>query len=502
MNILIINGSPKGDSSITLQTVNYLQKLFPDHTYDIIYAGQQIKSIEKDFLPSRKKLAKAELVIFCYPVYKYLVPSQMHRFIELMKESGLDFSSVYATQISTSRNFYDTIAHRFIADNCADMGFRYIRGLSQCMGDLLKENGRKEAVDFFRYCLWNISSGYYEDAVNPEPDASFTPVLATPAEESDSKESDIKNSDSTEPFHIALVADYDPEDTQSGLTAMISRFVNRFHGDCEIVNLKTIPFAGGCLGCMRCASGGNCVYEDGFDAFLRGHINSADAVIYAFTIKDHSMGYRFKLFDDRRFCDGHRPVMAGKPVGYLVDGDLRTEENLRTLMEARAEVDKTYLAGIVTDLRDPDTRIDQLVRSLVYILCNGFTQPQNFYGVGGHKVFRDMVYEMWWLMEEDYRFYEEHGLLDFPEQGPDPKAGMARLAAKGPGGPPQRNGKPDLNQNPPMSGKPPENKGFSPGCGKPPGNEAIPPGSGKPAGNEGFPPNPLLMMHKKVIDEA
>ena len=74
MNILIINGSPKGDSSITLQTVNYLQKLFPDHTYDIIYAGQQIKSIEKDFLPSRKKLAKAELVIFCYPVYKYLVP--------------------------------------------------------------------------------------------------------------------------------------------------------------------------------------------------------------------------------------------------------------------------------------------------------------------------------------------------------------------------------------------------------------------------------------------
>ena len=47
MNILIINGSPKGDSSITLQTVNYLQKLFPDHTYDIIYAGQQIKSIHK-----------------------------------------------------------------------------------------------------------------------------------------------------------------------------------------------------------------------------------------------------------------------------------------------------------------------------------------------------------------------------------------------------------------------------------------------------------------------
>ena len=462
MDILIINGSPKGDSSITLQTVNYLKKLFPDHTYDIIYAGQQIKSIEKDFLPSRKKLAKAELVIFCYPVYKYLVPSQMHRFIELMKESGLDFSSVYATQISTSRNFYDTIAHRFIADNCADMGFRYIRGLSQCMGDLLKEKGRKEAADFFRYCLWNISNGYYEDVVNPKPDASFTPVLATPG----------KESDRTEPFRAALVADYDPEDTQSGLTAMISRFVNRFPGDCEIVNLKTVPFDGGCLGCMRCASDGNCVYEDGFDALLRGHINSADAVIYAFTIKDHSMGYHFKLFDDRRFCDGHRPVIAGKPVGYLVDGDLRTEENLRTLIEARAEVDKTYLAGIVTDLSDPDARIDQLARSLVYILRSGYTQPQNFYGVGGHKVFRDMVYEMWWLMKEDYRFYEEHGLLDFPEQGPDPKARMARMTAKDPGG------------------MPPESARELQESGMPPGSEQV------------IPPNPLLMMHKKVIDEA
>ena len=70
-----------------------------------------------------------------------------------------------------------------------------------------EENSRKRLWTFSVTVFWNISSGYYEDAVNPEPDASFIPVLATPAEESDSKESDIKNSDSTEPFHIALVAD-------------------------------------------------------------------------------------------------------------------------------------------------------------------------------------------------------------------------------------------------------------------------------------------------------
>ena len=31
MEILVINGSPKGKHSVTLQTVNYLQILHPEH---------------------------------------------------------------------------------------------------------------------------------------------------------------------------------------------------------------------------------------------------------------------------------------------------------------------------------------------------------------------------------------------------------------------------------------------------------------------------------------
>ena len=42
MNILVINGSPKGANSITLQTVNYLQKLHGEHTFTVLHAGQKI----------------------------------------------------------------------------------------------------------------------------------------------------------------------------------------------------------------------------------------------------------------------------------------------------------------------------------------------------------------------------------------------------------------------------------------------------------------------------
>lgn len=51
MKILVINGSPKGKYSITLQTCNYLQILHPEHEFEILHAGQSIKALEKDFSP-------------------------------------------------------------------------------------------------------------------------------------------------------------------------------------------------------------------------------------------------------------------------------------------------------------------------------------------------------------------------------------------------------------------------------------------------------------------
>ena len=413
MKILILNGSPAGKDSITLQTVEYLKIFFPDHEYETIHAAQKIRSIEQDFSESGAALEAADLILFCYPVYTFLVPAQLHRFIELIKENGMDLSGKYATQISTSKHFYDTTAHRYIADICTDLHLKYIKGLSADMEDLLIEKGQEEAKAFFRFLFWNIRNGLHENASVPKP-AAFTPVMA-----SEVREAPVKDR-----LHVALVADYDPVSPPQALTAMIRRFEQRLPGSMEMVNLREFPFGGGCLGCFHCASDGTCIYKDGFDVYLRQHINSADAVVYAFTIKDHSMGYRFKMYDDRQFCNGHRTVTMGKPVGYLTDGDLAAEENLRTLMEARAQVGGNYLAGVASDQTDPDREIDQMVRTLVYAVLHHYTQPKNFYGVGGLKIFRDLIYEMQGLMKEDHRFYKEHGFYDFPQKKKGRIAGM------------------------------------------------------------------------------
>jgi len=402
MKILVLNGSPKGQYSITLQTVRYLAKRYPSHTFTELHVGQRIRALEKDFAPAAAALEEAELILFSYPVYTFLATSQLHRFIELWKAAGLSTAGTFAAQISTSKHFYDITAHRYIRDNCGDLGLRYLGGLSADMEDLTAETGRLQAEAFFEELLWRAEQG----VVDPLPlaEAAADPVLASvPAA-----------GEKTRSERVVILTD------SAGGNASLARMIERFSAvlpcETEVVDLASFPFAAGCLGCFRCAADGVCVHKDGFDRYLRENIQSAQAIITAFAVRDHSMGARFKLYDDRQFCNGHRTVTMGMPMGYLVSGALEREENLRTLIEARAEVGGNVLCGIASDEHDPDAAIDRLAARLVYAFDHPTPLPQNFYGVGGMKIFRDLIWQMQGLMRADHRFYKSHGQYDFPQQ--------------------------------------------------------------------------------------
>ena len=47
MKIIVLNGSPKGEQSITLQYCNFIQKKFPQHELKTFHIAQRIKRIEK-----------------------------------------------------------------------------------------------------------------------------------------------------------------------------------------------------------------------------------------------------------------------------------------------------------------------------------------------------------------------------------------------------------------------------------------------------------------------
>ena len=402
MEILVINGSPKGKNSVTLQTVNYLEILHPEHHFDVLHAGQSIKALEKDFSSALDAVKKADMLLFSYPVYTFIAPCQLQRFIELLKESGVDIAGKYAAQITTSKHFYDITAHRYIQDNCADFGLRYLGGLSADMEDLTTENGQKQAREFFDFIMWSAEHGICEPPT-AQP-YEYTPTRATvPESEGGEKSGDV-----------VIVADLREGD--DALRAMIDRFRAVLPRKTRVINIREYPFAGGCLSCFNCAVSGKCIYKDGFDEFLRNEIQTADAIVYAFAVSDHSMGARFKMYDDRQFCNGHRTVTTGMSFGYLICGDLEHEENLRTIIEARAQVGGNYLAGIATDSAGTDAAIDSLCAKLTRAIETKYLPPQNFYGVGGMKVFRDLIWLMQGMMRADHKFYKAHGQYDFPQK--------------------------------------------------------------------------------------
>lgn len=403
MKILVLNASPKGKNSTTVHTALYLQALHPEHTFTFLPVGQRIKAYEKDFSPVRSALEQAELILFCYPVYTFIAPYQLHRLIELIKADGVDLAGKFASQITTSKHFYDVTAHRYVEENCFDLGMKVIRGLSADMEDLLSVQGQKDARMFFDQLIFSCQHGLF-----------VTPPVQAPARESAVYQAILPDVPKSREKDVVIVTNCAPDDWN--LVNMIADFRRALPYESRVVNIREFPFGGGCLGCFGCAITGKCVYKDGFDDFLRSTIQTADGFVYAFTISDHFTHSSFKCFDDRQFCNGHRTVTHGTPIAYLISGDYRCEPNLRMIVEGRAEVGGNYLAGVATDEGETAADIRSLADNLAFAMEQKLTRPANFYGVGGMKIFRDLIYVMQGLMKADHKFYKEHGIYDFPQK--------------------------------------------------------------------------------------
>jgi multimeric flavodoxin WrbA len=280
---------------------------------------------------------------------------------------------------------------------------KYMPGISADMDDLLKKTGQKQAEDYFDALIFNIENNIYKP-----------PRGSGAIKNNTTYEAVLPERPKIDGHNVVIVTNY--AETDNNLQNMIADFRNTLPYPSAVVNLRKFPFSGGCLGCFSCATSAKCVHKDGFDDFLRQEILAADALVYAFSIENHYTHSSFKLYDDRQFCNGHRMLTKDMPIGYIISGDYRGEANLQTIVEARSEVGGCYLSGIATDEEDTVMAITNLSKSLTYALEHSPSRPQNFYGVGGTKIFRDLIYLMQGLMKADHKFYKRHKIYDFPQK--------------------------------------------------------------------------------------
>lgn len=420
--IVVLNGSPKGDESVTLHYCHYMAKFMVDTDLEVINIGKYIKKLTKNgeyLRETAKKIQQADGIIWAFPVYTFTVPYQMMRFIELITDAGLGdvFQGKYATSMSTSMHFFDHTAHHYIHAISEDLGIQYVPGHSAETDDLFKADQQRNIKNFTLHFLRTVKE---KRMVLPKylPVVHETNIYAPGHLSGGSfKKRDKK---------VVIITDTAEED--SSLSNMVKALVHFLPYGVDIINLNDLALKGGCLGCIKCVFHKKCIYKDGFSDLHQEKIVNADLVISACTIKKRYVLPIWKMYTDRQFYNGHRVTRKGKYVAYLFSGPLRQMPELRGLFESMSEVSGEYLIDMITDEQKDSEALTavlkQFAENIHWALENGIEKTPNFLGIGGMKVFRDLIYTMKGFMKEDHRFYKKHKLYDYPQKQIGKRIGM------------------------------------------------------------------------------
>ena len=373
LQVAVINGSPAGNRGISANYVEYLRMRFPEHDFVVVEAAKKIRKIERD--PARweaimGQLEAADAVLWVYPVYVMLLSAQLKRFVELLLERGGEgvLAGKVASSISTSAHHYDHTAHDYMQGVSCDLGMTYVRGFSAGQKELLTEEGRRDLIGYARDFFLHADG-------EPGLETPVPPVKWTPAEYSPSMP-EVEDREGT--GKIVVISDAGLDDRN--LRGMIEVFSRSVPAKVDLLQLSELRMVGGCLDCMKCTNSGKCGYKDDYAQAFDERVRTADIVIFAGAVRDRFLSARMKTFIDRYFSNGHRPVLQGKAMGFIVSGPLAQLATLREVIEAHMEVALCQRIGIVTD-EDPDSgaitgRVQGLARTAARWLMEPWFTPR------------------------------------------------------------------------------------------------------------------------------
>lgn len=409
LKIIILNGSPKSEKSVTVQSMKYLEQNYESHEFEYIQVIKEIKKYEENVEELEAlctKVKEADAVIWAFPLYHALVPSYYKRLIELIFKNNLEgyFSGKYTSVFSTSIHYADIHAHNYMRAICEDLGMNYVEYLSHDMNDLVKEKSRRELKLFFENLQTYINEGLTTNKL-------FSTL---------SKSTFEYKAGETDKFIITtkkIIIITDVEKGDSNLKGMVDKYKSYIKGSVEVLNLYDVDIKGPCLGCCKCAAENICTYhdKDGYRKFLDHVIDNADIVIFAGTIKDRYLSSRFKLYYDRSFCYTHIPFLRGKQIGYMISGKLNEHQNLRQILELYTGEDRN-LIGFVTDESEDSDTIDKQIYTFAKMgisYCErNYFKPETFLAVASRKLFADAIEgELGAIFAADYKYYKENGMM-------------------------------------------------------------------------------------------
>jgi multimeric flavodoxin WrbA len=416
MNIIVLNGSPKGETSATMQHIKYIQKTFPQHHLKIINVSQNLPRIEKNaslFQEILDEVKSSDGVLWAFPLYFFLVHSNYKRFIEMIFDEGAEgvFEHKYTAVLTTSVHVFDHTAHNYMNAICDDLKMNYAGAYSADMHDLLKREERKRLILF--------AEGFFEAIKKNTVTTTAYPPLAW----SDFEYEPADPQEKVDTGGKKVVILTDSSDLESNLGTMVDRFRKSFSAEIPVFNLNDVNMKGACLGCCQCGLDNICAYQgkDDYIDFFNATVKTADILVFAGTVTDRYLSSKWKQFFDRSFFRGHVPSLSNKQMGYIISGPLRQIPNLRQILEGYTGFQQANLVDIVTDEYENSEQIDTLLQNLagrlVRLSEKGYISPPNFLAIGGTKILRDHIWSgMRFVFQADHAFYKDHGMYDFPHK--------------------------------------------------------------------------------------
>ena len=250
VNILVFGGSPKGETSVTMQYVKWLCQNFPEHNLTVVQAAQPIRELEQDTAAIAKigaKVQAADGILWAFPLYVAMPHAGLKRFVELISERqiGDAFRGKHCAILTTSIHFLDHTAIEYMRGISEDLGMVVDEVFSAEMQDLPRLGGTAQLAQFFRKWISRIQSGSISGrrtAPIRYESKPYTPTGQKPR---------------VNPIKVGIV-------TQSGVSANLDGMVGQIAGHftkTEIYDLSTMHIAGNCTGCLRCGYDNTCLYE-------------------------------------------------------------------------------------------------------------------------------------------------------------------------------------------------------------------------------------------------
>lgn len=408
MKILVLAGSPKGEVSVTMQYVKWLEQNLPEHQFQIVQVAQPIRKLEqgeKTMEEIGEKVRAADGILWAFPLYVAMPHAGLKRFVELISERRIAdcFQGKRCAILTTSIHFYDHTAVEYVWGVSEDLGMVVDEVFSAEMHDLSRPGGTEQLAQFFQKWIDAMKNGRI-------PSRRTAPIQYEP-----------------KPYTAALMPAYKHSIkvgivTQSGISANLDAMVGQIAGyfaHAEIYNLSTMHIAGNCTGCIHCGYNNICMYEgkdEVIDTYRR--LGQCDAILFCGFVVDRYFSAQWKTFIDRMFFNTHTPVFPGKPMGFVVSGPLQQLGNLRAILEGVYGTMEMRLAGFATDEgEDVDSGLAALADSLNTLAQSGYTAPQAFPSLCGRKVFRDEIFGgLCGVFPADHRYYKRHGWYDFPQK--------------------------------------------------------------------------------------